>query len=100
LKTSKDLQQCYGHQTQKIAFFISYAFILFIVLSIFGSRDAMSMVMDFDQFIWESRLLFLFASEKNDPRFLCLQWEISTRKSEVDDSKPVCQTSPSAGVIR
>jgi hypothetical protein len=69
----------------KIAFFISYAFILFIVLSIFGSRDAMSMVMDFDQFKWKSRLLFLFASEKNDPRFLGLQWEISTRKSEVDD---------------
>jgi hypothetical protein len=34
----------------KIAFFISYAVILFIVLSIFGSRDAMSTDMDFDQF--------------------------------------------------
>jgi len=52
-----------------IAFLISYAVILLIVLSIFGSRDVMSMVMDFDQFKWKNRLLFLFASERNDPFF-------------------------------
>jgi len=69
----------------KIAFFISYAVILFIALSIFGSRDAMSMVMDFDQFKWKSRLLFIFASERNDPFFRDLKGEISDRKNEVDD---------------
>ena len=69
----------------KIAFLISYAIILFYVLSIFGSRDAMSMVTDFNQFKWKSRLLFLFASEKNDPLFRDLKGEISARKNEVDD---------------
>jgi hypothetical protein len=69
----------------KIAFFISYAIILFIVLSFFGNQDAMSMVMDFDQFKWKYRLLFLFASDRNDPFFSCLQQEISARKNEVDD---------------
>jgi Domain of unknown function (DUF4174) len=69
----------------KIAFFISYAIILFIILSIFGSPDAMSMVMDFDQFKWKNRLLFLFAPERNDPLFRDLKAEISFRKNEVDD---------------
>lgn len=69
----------------KIAFLISYAVILLIVLSIFGSRDVMSMVMDFDQFKWKNRLLFLFASERNDPFFRDLRREISDRKSEVGD---------------
>ena len=69
----------------KIAFLISYAIILFCVLSIFGSRDAMSMVMDFDQFKWKNRLLFLFASEKNDPLLRDLKAEISVRKNEVED---------------
>ena len=69
----------------KIAFFISYAIILFIILSIFGSPDAMSMVMDFDQFKWKNRLLFLFAPERNDPLFRDLKAEISFRRNEVDD---------------
>jgi hypothetical protein len=69
----------------KIAFFISYAVILLIVLTVFDSRDAMSTVMDIDQFKWKNRLLFLFAPERNDPLFRDLKAEISFRKNEVDD---------------
>jgi len=43
------------------------------------------MVMDFDQFKWKNRLLFIFASERNDPFFRDLKGEISDRKNEVDD---------------
>ena len=69
----------------KIALFLRYAIILSIMLSIFSSQDAMSMVMDFDQFKWKNRLLFIFASERNDPFFRDLKGEISDRKNEVDD---------------
>jgi len=37
------------------------------MLSVSGNQDAMSFVMDFDQFKWKNRLLFIFASERNDP---------------------------------
>ena len=43
------------------------------------------MAMDLDQFKWKNRLLFLFASEGNDPFFARSQREISARKKEVDD---------------
>jgi Domain of unknown function (DUF4174) len=69
----------------KIALFLRYAIILSIMLSISSSQDAMSMVMDFDQFKWKNRLLFIFASERNDPFFRDLKGEISDRKNEVDD---------------
>jgi hypothetical protein len=55
------------------------------MLSVSGNQDAMSIVVDFDQFKWKNRLLFLFASERNDPFFRDLKGEISDRKNEVDD---------------
>jgi len=69
----------------KIANLSIYAIDLFIMLSVSGNQDAMSIVMDFDQFKWKNRLLFLFASERNDPFFRDLKGEISDRKNEVDD---------------
>ena len=69
----------------KIANLSIYAIDLFIMLSVSGNQDAMSIVMDFDQFKWKNRLLFLFALERNDPFFRDLKGEISDRKNEVDD---------------
>ena len=69
----------------KIANLSIYAIALFILLSVSGNQDAMSIVMDFDQFKWKYRLLFLFSSERNDPFFRELKGEISDRKNEVDD---------------
>lgn len=62
-----------------------YGIILVIMFPIFGNQHATSMVADFDQFKWKNRLLFLFASERNDPVFRGLQKEISARENEVDD---------------
>lgn len=69
----------------KIANLSIYTIALFIMLSVSGNQDAMSIVVDFDQFKWRNRLLFLFASERNDPFFRDLKGEISDRKNEVDD---------------
>ncbi|NTV42481.1 MAG: DUF4174 domain-containing protein [Syntrophobacteraceae bacterium] len=54
-------------------------------LSIFVSQEAIPMDVDFEQFQWKNRLLFVFAPESTNPLFERLQREISTRKHEVDD---------------
>jgi len=54
-----------------------------IALSIFGSKDALSM--DLRQFQWKNRLLFLFAPQRSDRFFNDLQNEIMVNKNEIED---------------
>lgn len=41
--------------------------------------------MDFEQFQWKNRLLFLFSPDDSHPIFRNLQSEINTQKAEVED---------------
>lgn len=53
------------------------------LFSIISGKGAMSM--DLRQFQWKSRLLFLFAPDRNDLSFNGLKNEISARKREMAD---------------
>jgi hypothetical protein len=58
-------------------------YVAFTSLIIFVDKDATAM--DFTQFQWKNRLLFLFAPDSDDPLYKQLLKEIAAQKAEVDD---------------
>lgn len=58
-------------------------FFIIMALMIFEPQDTMSM--DLDKFQWKNRLLFLFATDGNNPLFKNLHGEIIAQKAEVKD---------------
>ncbi len=58
-------------------------FTILILLMILAPKNTMPM--DFDQFQWKKRLLFLFAPDASHPIFRNLNSEIKKQKAEVED---------------
>jgi hypothetical protein len=68
-----------------------------VALSIFGSKDVLSM--DLRQFQWKNRLLFLFAPQSTDTFLSNLQSEITAQKGEASERNlivfKILETGPS-----
>jgi hypothetical protein len=56
--------------------------------------------MDFTQFQWKNRLLFIFAQDDSDPLFKDLKSQIVAQKAEVDDRDLIVFELPAQGPAR
>jgi hypothetical protein len=59
--------------------------VIFMTLSMGGSRTAAAQNYDLSQYLWKNRLLLLFAPHRSHPLFDSLHRSVATRKAEVSD---------------
>ena len=58
---------------------------IFMALSMGGSRNAAAQTIDFSQYLWKNRLLLMFAPDRSHPAFDALHRSLLAQGAEVSD---------------